>query len=212
MTTSVYARRAGHPLGPVASPLTPDRAPDWRDEALCRRTPDSDAQFFPRGTTTPFRNLAERTKEFCGFCPVRLACAEWALTRNMEFGIWGGLDENERASIRRHHRAKLADPAQLRAYLNGREKEPAQDALLTAYLNRSEQDDDGHVRWLCAKTSISIRGRVLTPAQLAFEIGYGRRPESNVNVTCGRLGCVAAEHLADNRIRAELRASLRQAA
>lgn len=188
------------------------RQADWRDRALCRQTPDVDSSFFPSGTTAPFRAITERTKEFCGFCPVRLACAQYALTRNMEFGVWGGLDEDERRSIRRHHRTKLTDPKQLREYLGRRWKETDQDALLTAYLNRSEQEDDGHVRWLSVKTSISIRGRVLTPAQLAFEIGHGRRPESTVMVTCGRLGCVAAEHLADNRIRAEMRTSLRTAA
>lgn len=200
----------------MTSPARPligaGRQTDWRDQALCRRTPDADTNFFPVGTTAPFRAVTERTKEFCGRCPVRLACAEWALTQNAEFGIWGGLDEFERRSIRRRHFKKLSDPEQLREYLGGRWKEVDQDALLTTYLNRSEQEDDGHVRWLYAKTSISIRGRVLTPAQLAFEIGHGRRPESTVKVTCGRLGCVAAEHLADNRIRAQLRASLGKAA
>ncbi|MFD8577198.1 WhiB family transcriptional regulator [Streptomyces virginiae] len=180
------------------------RQSDWRDRALCRTSPDWNASFFPVGTTAPFRAITADTKEFCGFCPVRLACAEWALTRNMEFGIWGGLDEHERRSIRRHHHGKLADPVQLRTYLKGREKQSAQNALVTAYLDRTEQEDQGHVRWLSTKTSISVAGRVLTPAQLAFEIGHGRRPDGFVKIRCGRVGCVAAEHLADGRIRAQL--------
>ncbi|MFD3717227.1 WhiB family transcriptional regulator [Streptomyces sp. NPDC058674] len=188
------------------------RQTDWRDRALCRQIPDADTEFFPVGTTAPFRAVTERTKEFCGFCPVRMACAEWALTQNMEFGIWGGLDEFERRSIRRNHSKKLNDPEELRAYLKGREKKSAQDVLVTAYLDRTEQDDQGHVRWLSAKTSISVAGRVLTPAQLAFEIGHGRRPEGFVKVRCSRLGCVAAEHLADGQIRALLRHGLGKAA
>ncbi len=192
--------------------IGPGRAADWRDKALCRRSPDWNTSFFPAGTTAPFRAITADTKEFCRLCPVRLACAEWALTKNMEFGIWGGLDEFERASIRRHHRAKLGDPDTLRAYLKSREKQSAQDALMTAYLDRTEQEDDGHVRWLTTKTSISIAGRVLTPTQLAFEIGHGRRPEGFVKIRCGRIGCVAAEHLADGRIRDELRGRLEKAA
>jgi len=210
MTPSLHTRRSTRTL--TAAPVSTDRTPDWRDTALCRRSPDRDANFFPLGTTAPARDTVENTKTYCGFCPVRLACAQWALTENMEFGVWGGLDEDERRSIRRHHRKKLANPAQLREFLDRLWKESTEDALLTAYLQRTEQEDDGHVRWLSAKTSISIRGRVLTPAQMAFEIGYGRRPESTVKVRCGRLGCVAAEHLTDNQIRAQLKQSLQQAA
>ncbi|MFB6809452.1 WhiB family transcriptional regulator [Streptomyces sp. NPDC056387] len=179
---------------------------DWRDQALCRRTPDWNSSFFPAGTTEPFRAVTEETKEFCRLCPVRLACATWALTRNMEFGIWGGLDEFERTSIRRHHRAELSDPDRLRDYLKSRAKPTARDALVSAYLNRTEQEEDGHVRWLSKKTSISVTGRVLTPAQLAYEIGYGRQPEGIVKIRCDRLGCVAAEHLADAVIRRQLAA------
>ncbi|MFE3578759.1 WhiB family transcriptional regulator [Streptomyces vinaceus] len=188
------------------------RQADWRDRALCRKSPDWNSSFFPNGTTAPFRAITEDTKEFCSACPVRLACAAWALTRNMEFGIWGGLDEFERTSIRRHHREMLSDPARLRAYLKSREKQTAREALVSAYLNRTEQEDDGHVRWLQSKTRISVRGRVLTPAQLAYEVAHGRPPEGTVKIRCGRVGCVAPEHLADGRIRAQLRQELGQAA
>jgi WhiB family redox-sensing transcriptional regulator len=211
MTTSVYTRRGGRALSATAAPTSTARAVDWRDESLCRRTPDRDS-FFPLGTTSPARAATARAKTYCGFCPVRQTCAQWALTENMEFGVWGGLDEDERRSIRRHHRELLSEPEQLRKFLQRRWEAATEDALLTAYLDHTEQEDDGHVRWLTAKTSISIRGRVLTPAQLAFEIGYGRRPESTVKIRCGRLGCVAAEHLTDNRIRAHLRGSLGKAA
>lgn len=188
------------------------RTPDWRDRALCRRSPDWNSSFFPAGTTDPFRAITADTKEFCRACPVRLACAQWALTSNMEFGIWGGLDEDERRSIRRNHRSKIADPAMLRAFLQGREKQSLQEALVAAYLDRTEQDDQGHVRWLSTSTSITVAGRVLTPAQLAFEIGHGRRPDGCVKIRCDRFGCVAAEHLSDGRIRDQIRQGLGQAA
>jgi WhiB family redox-sensing transcriptional regulator len=187
------------------------RAPDWRDDALCRRSPDLQT-FFPLGTTAPARATTERAKTFCGFCPVRQACAQWALTENMEFGVWGGLDEDERRSIRRHHRELLANPKELWKFLEARRKTEDREALLDAYLSRTEQDDDGHVRWLSTKTSVSVRGRVFTPAQMAFELGHGRRPESTVKVQCGRIGCVAAEHLADGAIRRQLAVARKAAA
>lgn len=38
-------------------------------------------------------------KATCRFCPVKDDCLEWALTTHQEFGIWGGLDEWQRANI-----------------------------------------------------------------------------------------------------------------
>ncbi|MEV6569975.1 WhiB family transcriptional regulator [Streptomyces sp. NPDC051577] len=211
MTTSLYTRRGGRAISAVASPIGSGRADDWRDDALCRRSPDP-SSFFPVGTTAPARAATERAKTYCGFCPVRAACARWALAENMEFGVWGGLDENERRSLRRHHKDDIDNPEQLHILLARRWKSELHDALLDAYLARSEQDNDGHVRWLLDAATISIRGLVLTSSQLAFRVGYGRRPDGTVKVTCGRLGCVAAEHLADNQIRQQLKRSLRRAA
>lgn len=37
-------------------------------------------------------------------CPVLFVCREYAITRNERFGVWGGMSEVERTSVRRHRR------------------------------------------------------------------------------------------------------------
>jgi len=77
-----------------------DRA--WRRLAACR---DYDpAAFFPVGKTGPALPLIAEAKAVCRRCPVRLACLQFALTSNQEFGVWGGYDEDERRDLRRQWR------------------------------------------------------------------------------------------------------------
>jgi WhiB family redox-sensing transcriptional regulator len=74
----------------------------WRAEAACR---DVDAEiFFPVGMTGSALLVAEEAKAICARCPVRLACLEFALNANQQFGIWGGYDEEERRELRRRRR------------------------------------------------------------------------------------------------------------
>lgn len=175
---------------------------DWRHQALCRRT--DRAAFFPLGAASPARAAVDRATTFCGFCPVRKTCAVWAVTENMEFGVWGGLSEDTRRSIRRHATPEqLQDPEEVGDLVEQAWTVSLMDSLVDAYLARTEQDDNGHVRWLGRRT-ISVRGRVLTSAQLAFEVGYGRQPQGQVKPTCGRELCAAAEHLADAQMRRQL--------
>lgn len=42
-----------------------------------------------------------RAKAVCKQCPVRIDCLEYALANNIGHGTWGGLNEDERASLRR---------------------------------------------------------------------------------------------------------------
>ena len=37
-------------------------------------------------------------------CPVLSICREYAIERNERFGVWGGMSEVERTSVRRHRR------------------------------------------------------------------------------------------------------------
>ncbi|MFF7610714.1 WhiB family transcriptional regulator [Streptomyces lavendulae] len=203
MTTAIRPNRA---------PDTIARAQDWRDSALCRRTAKVDKEgFFPVGVGPAALAATDQAKGFCGLCPVRMECAQWALSRGLEHGIWGGLDEIQRRRLRRKHTAaELADPAALDRIVQAEWKARADDALVEAYLTRTAQEEDGHVRWL-AKRELSVRGRTFNPAQLAFEVGYGRCPQGAVKAQCGRRACVAAEHLADDRIRWEYKKRLQAA-
>ena len=39
--------------------------------------------------------------EWCTTCPVRTDCLEYALTHNIEHGVWGGATEKDRRMLRR---------------------------------------------------------------------------------------------------------------
>jgi WhiB family redox-sensing transcriptional regulator len=64
------------------------------------RTVDPET-FFPVGTTGPAILQAEEAKALCARCPIIGDCLIYALDMGIEFGVWGGMDEHERRSIRR---------------------------------------------------------------------------------------------------------------
>ena len=88
----------------LASTLALAAADDvWRDHALCR---DTDPElFFPVGTTGQALVSQEHAKLVCQECTVQQACLDYALDTNQDSGIWGGLTEEERRSIRRKRAA-----------------------------------------------------------------------------------------------------------
>lgn len=65
---------------------------DWRDLSTCS-TVDPET-FFPTGPTKKVH--LERAKRICSFCPVQQQCRDWAEETGEAFGVWGGLDEEER--------------------------------------------------------------------------------------------------------------------
>jgi WhiB family transcriptional regulator, redox-sensing transcriptional regulator len=81
---------------------------DWRNAAAC--TDEDPELFFPIGTTGPAIEQVERAKAICRRCPVAEPCLEWALQTNQDAGVWGGLSEDERRSLRRsrQRRRRLA--------------------------------------------------------------------------------------------------------
>ena len=68
---------------------------NWDDEASCQGI-DPEV-FFPDRPSD--RALA--AKAICRGCPVRTACLEFALETRLDHGVWGGLTEVERRSLRR---------------------------------------------------------------------------------------------------------------
>jgi WhiB family redox-sensing transcriptional regulator len=75
----------------------------WRDHALCRDT-DPDL-FFPVGTTGQALVSIDHAKRVCAECTDTRDCLDFALDTNQDSGIWGGLSEEERRSIRRQRAA-----------------------------------------------------------------------------------------------------------
>ncbi|MGH8888028.1 MAG: WhiB family transcriptional regulator [Egibacteraceae bacterium] len=71
----------------------------WRAKAAC--VGEDTELFFPSGNTGPAAEQADRAKAVCARCEVRIACLEWALGANQDAGVWGGLSEDERRTLRR---------------------------------------------------------------------------------------------------------------
>jgi len=78
----------------------------WQDRAACR---GMDVSLFvgPDGERRPEREAREaKAKAVCASCPVRAQCLDYALGKSIKHGIWGGLNEEERARVRRRTRGR----------------------------------------------------------------------------------------------------------
>lgn len=66
----------------------------WMRDAKCADTPDPDLFF---------SGVAEdiaKAQGICKGCPVRILCASYAIENNTEGGVWGGLTEADRKTIK----------------------------------------------------------------------------------------------------------------
>jgi WhiB family redox-sensing transcriptional regulator len=63
--------------------------------------------FFPVGASGPALDQISQAKAVCAGCPVADQCLQFAVTTNQEYGVWGGLDEDERRDVRRRWRREL---------------------------------------------------------------------------------------------------------
>ncbi|HLI37900.1 MAG TPA: WhiB family transcriptional regulator [Streptosporangiaceae bacterium] len=97
-------RASGSGLGARHQPGWDDDG--WRSRAACRG--EDPELFFPVGSSGPaaLRQVAA-AKAVCARCPVRDACLGFALSTGQDYGIWGGLTEDERRRLRRRERAAL---------------------------------------------------------------------------------------------------------
>lgn len=75
------------------------RSHDWRSQAAC--TDEDPELFFPIGSTGPAIDQIEEAKKVCARCEVREPCLEYAISSNQDAGVWGGLSEDERRSLKR---------------------------------------------------------------------------------------------------------------
>lgn len=97
---------------PRPSRYAPDTLPPprhWCEDAACRG--EETATFFPattQGVST--ERAAADAKAHCAECPVQPECLRHALTYREDHGVWGGLDEHERAALLRRAR-RTADQA-----------------------------------------------------------------------------------------------------
>jgi WhiB family transcriptional regulator, redox-sensing transcriptional regulator len=70
----------------------------WAVRARCRGMDPE--QFFVRGAAQ-----AKPALRICQRCPVQQLCLEYAMENDIDFGVWGGLTERQRRSLRRRQLA-----------------------------------------------------------------------------------------------------------
>jgi WhiB family redox-sensing transcriptional regulator len=73
----------------------------WARRALCA---DVDPEIFFPANGDP----ATEARQVCGRCPVTAECLAYSLSNNEAYGIWGGLDPEERRSLNRTLRTRAA--------------------------------------------------------------------------------------------------------
>lgn len=71
--------------------------PTWYDDAACSQT-DPEV-FFPDSRGDTLRHHESAARSVCAHCPVQRTCLQWALEQRIEFGVWGGMTERERAVV-----------------------------------------------------------------------------------------------------------------
>ena len=72
---------------------------EWQYDGACRET-DPETFFSPDAERGPRRRRREAAaKALRAVCPVRRACLEHALSVREPYGVWGGLNINEREML-----------------------------------------------------------------------------------------------------------------
>lgn len=86
--------------GAVRGGLRPVQAEwDWQAQAACR-TAEPELFFHPEGERGWRRRIRlAQALELCRACPVVDVCLDHALNTPEEYGIWGGLDTNQRKEL-----------------------------------------------------------------------------------------------------------------
>ncbi len=74
----------------------------WQQVGACRSGTGGDF-YPPMHTERKHERLARerRAKSICAGCPVRERCLEHAIACDERYGIWGGLNQDERRMLRR---------------------------------------------------------------------------------------------------------------
>jgi hypothetical protein len=174
------------------------RKADWRDEgACCGEDPEL---FFPTGSDGGWKLVIEQAKTVCRRCPVTDECLRFAFDEGISDGIFGGLTEKERVSVRRRAAAKKTESVEAAASIE-RAKKPQPKKTLRSIWNAGARPlAADHVAWHGSPT-VYFEGRTYTPRQVSFILDRGRHPEGRVLPTCGVGTCLTPSHLGDEKER-----------
>jgi WhiB family redox-sensing transcriptional regulator len=166
----------------------------WRDAGACNgEDPDL---FAPDGTTGRWALRTAQAKAICGRCPVRTQCLEWALDTRQEYGIYGGLTEDERWNLRRRQARNTRQPTQKPRG----PKQPPPNTLRELFDRHTSPTTGGHLMWTGAKTP-EFQQRQLTPNQISYLVDRGHEWNGTIHRLCDVRGCVQPLHLADTQER-----------
>ena len=92
----------------------------WRNRATCLG--EDPELFFPIGNTGPALVQIEEAKAICRRCEVVDTCLRWAMESGADTGVWGGLSDDERRTLkRRRARARVLS---LVVGVQGRQRDP----------------------------------------------------------------------------------------
>lgn len=173
------------------------RKTDWRDTAACReQKPEA---WFPKPGNT---DAVRAAKAACFACPVMLQCAQHALTKNEDDGVWGGLSEGQRTTIRKKYRLhQLENLATVRMAVEQAlhaERNPV-ETLRDLWEKYTRPLPGGHIGWTGPAGSFSFRGLPVTPKQLAFMLDRGHKAVGIIRRApeCPVLDCVNPRHILD---------------
>lgn len=86
---------------------------EWQDQAKCRTGTHPPEMWHTEGSTAAALETREYARAICWTCDVREECLKFAIAnepavRTLRYGIWGGLNPNERHAYARQERAEGA--------------------------------------------------------------------------------------------------------
>ena len=81
----------------------------WRNRATCLG--EDPELFFPIGNAGPAFVQIEEAKAICRRCEVVDTCLRWAMESGAYTGVWGGLSDDERRSLKRRQARTRAVPS-----------------------------------------------------------------------------------------------------
>ena len=90
------------PVFRVSDALIPTaRYWSWQDNGLCKSDGVDATVFFNDEMLRGYEKTARESaaKKICTACPVKTQCLEHALTVPENYGVWGGLTQDERMGI-----------------------------------------------------------------------------------------------------------------
>jgi len=98
--TASVRPKTNRPAGAPRFRTPGDDMGPWSPAAACRKADPE--LFFPMGPSGLSREQTRRAKAICQQCPVLESCRSWAMAypKLAEYGVWGGLSEDERRTLR----------------------------------------------------------------------------------------------------------------